>query len=681
MSTVNFQTSFASLASDVIHIFERTLVFFQNIGVLQTFTFNYSDILFNPSAEKYLENFITLLQEIKNVLDKLQLLSEQSKSTQLTTHPSDATNNTHQMVPSDLISASHFIHTSEIFVSEPLTVSHDVLGGFMAPTGLMNNHYLASEIVIEPTAEPPWTPAAEKDDDQEVEKSETDKPTTVAKDKFQCSICNKVLSSKGSLTNHQATHSGQKCFCCEHCGKLFTTSPNLAAHVTRQHNLNTESAHSCKECGKLFVRKSALDTHLKCHLGVKPFACSYCSKTFTQKVTRDTHQLTHTRDYKFCCDLCDKRFPTQAKLTFHRKTHGEPQHTCHLCDKKFTTRQYLNAHYRTHNVTRPAETAQCRLDTVLQQVPESSSFSCKQCGRSFPSQHLLTLHSQKHNPLSARYRYLEKRKMAPRQKHSCELCGKEFLLKASLSHHHRQQHATGLSERQKRPFSCHLCHKTFTLRAKARLHMQTHTQQAHHMCTVCGQQFLRKDSLRRHMALHGADAGDTGDGPYTCQVCGLVSATKATLKFHMKTHAAHYKCGRCHKSFRSKTALSYHTQNHDGNFKHQCTICGKQFVRNTHLKGHMAAHSTERPHKCEICGKTFKDTKHYREHIRRVRHDKLPPPPQIPPEDQLSVNQMSATQMTNELTAGQLAIHTLLAGDDATYGQTYDQFQACVQLQ
>lgn len=53
------------------------------------------------------------------------------------------------------------------------------------------------------------------------------------------------------------------------------------------------------ECGKLFVRKSALDTHMKCHMGVKPWACNYCDKTFTQKVTRDIHLLTHTRRYPF----------------------------------------------------------------------------------------------------------------------------------------------------------------------------------------------------------------------------------------------------------------------------------------------------------------------------------------------------------------------------------------------
>lgn len=43
---------------------------------------------------------------------------------------------------------------------------------------------------------------------------------------------------------------------------------------------------------------------------------------------------------------------------------------------------------------------------------------------------------------------------------------------------------------------------------------------------------------------------------------------------------------------------------------------------------------------------------------------------------------MAAPQLTAcEVAASQLTIQSLLAGDDATYGQTYDQFQACVQLQ
>lgn len=50
--------------------------------------------------------------------------------------------------------------------------------------------------------------------------------------------------------------------------------------------------------------------------------------------------------------------------------------------------------------------------------------------------------------------------------------------------------------------------------------------------------------------------------------------------------------------------------------------------------------------------------------------------------DQMTTSHMAAPQLSAcEMAASQLTIQSLLAGDDATYGQTYDQFQACVQLQ
>lgn len=68
------------------------------------------------------------------------------------------------------------------------------------------------------------------------------------------------------------------------------------------------------------------------------------------------------------------------------------------------------------------------------------------------------------------------------RKHPCLVCGKEFLLKTSLSHHQRQKHPNNLTEKHQRQISCNICHKQFTMQRKLQRHMQIHTQV---YCSLC----------------------------------------------------------------------------------------------------------------------------------------------------------------------------------------------------
>ncbi|GAA5976978.1 hypothetical protein JCM11641_002214 [Rhodosporidiobolus odoratus] len=136
----------------------------------------------------------------------------------------------------------------------------------------------------------------------------------------------------------------------------------------------------------------------------------------------------------------------------------------------------------------------------------------------------------------------------------------------------------------------------FRQRQKVVRHLQMHTGDRPHTCSVCGKSFSEGLTLTQHMRVH------TLEKPYACDFpeCGKSFALASALTIHKRTHTGSrpFPCPypTCTASFSESSNLSKHIRTHTAEKRYVCLEpgCGKQFARSDQLKRHGGVHERRR---------------------------------------------------------------------------------------
>ena len=217
---------------------------------------------------------------------------------------------------------------------------------------------------------------------------------------------------------------------------------------------------------------------------------------------------------------------------------------------------------------------------------EGKGFPCDLCGKSYVTKKSLTKHrtnaheSQQNNCYVCGIDCVCKDKPKVHVKaektkiYTCDECGKSFEKENKLQKHLRiHERAKEQQDTNFKRFLCHICSKTFRQNTGLMFHMRTHTGYKPHVCKYCGRGFTSNSNCINHERTH------TGDRPFVCHFCSAAFAKSCTLKAHITTHT--------------------------GEANYHCKTCGKSFRRLKYLKEHKFTHTGEKPYACKICGTAY----------------------------------------------------------------------------
>lgn len=117
-------------------------------------------------------------------------------------------------------------------------------------------------------------------------------------EELTCTVCGKVAKTPSALYQHRRNYHSSRIYSCSQCDYTTKVSSSMSIHFKQKHSGPRPLSFECPVCNKNYALKSTMLDHMATHTGERKYTCEFCGKMFTASTNYYKHRKTvHPEEY------------------------------------------------------------------------------------------------------------------------------------------------------------------------------------------------------------------------------------------------------------------------------------------------------------------------------------------------------------------------------------------------